>query len=91
MYSHTHTLTPCAYSIHTYAPTLSYTHIHAHTRTYTHTQTGPKGVLTDFYRTQEEDQRKKVLEEKKRRELIEEHIATIKSTVRDLSSYKAAF
>lgn len=49
-------------------------------------QTGPKGVLTDFYRTQEEDQRKKVLEEKKRRELIEEHIATIKSTVDEKAS-----
>jgi hypothetical protein len=42
-------------------------------------QTGPKGVLTDFYRTQQETQRMAVLEEKKRRELIQKHSATVQS------------
>jgi hypothetical protein len=42
-------------------------------------QTGPKGVLTDFYRTQQDSRRKAVLEEKRRRELIQKHSATVKS------------
>lgn len=42
-------------------------------------QTGPKGVLTDFYRTQQDVKRKTVLEEKRRKELIEKHTATVKS------------
>lgn len=42
-------------------------------------QTGPKGVLTDFYRTQQDRKRKVVLEEKRRRELIEKHTATVQS------------
>ena len=44
-------------------------------------QTGPKGVLTDFYRNQQDTQRKAVLEEKKRRELIQKHSATVQSKV----------
>jgi hypothetical protein len=42
-------------------------------------QTGPKGVLTDFYRTQQDTKRKEVLEEKRRRELIQKHAATVQS------------
>ena len=49
----------------------------------THTlQTGPKGVLTDYYRTQQNQRRQALLEEKKRRELIAKHTATVKSYVR---------
>ena len=63
---------------------MHYTHTLTHTHTHTHThsphQTGPKGVLTDFYRNQQEEERKKVLEEKKRKELIEKHTAAIKSS-----------
>ena len=53
--------------------------------THTHTltlQTGPKGVLTDYYRTQQNQRRQALLEEKKRRELIAKHTATVKSYVR---------
>lgn len=42
-------------------------------------QTGPKGVLTDYYRTQQNQRRQALLEEKKRRELIAKHTATVKS------------
>lgn len=42
-------------------------------------QTGPKGVLTDYYRTQQNQRRRALLEEKKRRELIAKHTATVKS------------
>ena len=59
------------------------THTHTHTHTYTLTlQTGPKGVLTDYYRTQQNQRRQALLEEKKRRELIAKHTATVKSYVR---------
>lgn len=42
-------------------------------------QTGPKGVLTDYYRNQQDTKRKVVLEEKRRRELIQKHAATVQS------------
>ena len=60
-----------------------YMTIYTHTHTHTHTlQTGPKGVLTDYYRTQQNQRRQALLEEKKRRELIAKHTATVKSYVR---------
>lgn len=42
-------------------------------------QTGPKGVLTDYYRTQEAERRKQILAQQKRKEIIEKHTATVQS------------
>ena len=44
-------------------------------------QTGPKGVLTDYYRKMEEDKRMEILAEEKRREMIIQHSATVQSHV----------
>ena len=88
MMLNTHAHTHMMLNTHAHTHTQLHTHI-SHTHTYTHIshshthsphQTGPKGVLTDFYRNQQEEQRKKVLEEKKRKELIEKHTAAIKSS-----------
>lgn len=40
-------------------------------------QTGPKGVLTDFYRNQREQKQRQILEEQQRRKLIAKHTATV--------------
>ncbi|XP_064399914.1 phosducin-like protein [Halichondria panicea] len=42
-------------------------------------QTGPKGVLTDYYRTQQSERRKEILAKNKRQEIIEKHSATVMS------------
>ena len=77
--SHTRHTSP-----HVTSPHVTHTHTShiptCHTHTHSPHQTGPKGVLTDFYRTQQEEQRKKVLEEKRRKELIEKHTAAVKSS-----------
>ncbi len=44
-------------------------------------QTGPKGVLTDYYRTQQSERRKEILAKNKRQEIIEKHSATVMSHV----------
>lgn len=41
-------------------------------------QTGPKGVLTDYYRAQQEKKRLDFLEKSRRDEIIKQHIATVK-------------
>ena len=44
-------------------------------------QTGPKGVLTDYYRSQEEELRKRIVEKEKKQTLIQKHSATAKTYV----------
>lgn len=52
-------------------------------------QTGPKGVLTDYYRKLEEDQRRDILAEEKRKEMILKHSATVKSQSEDAAEAAA--
>ncbi|KAL5515158.1 hypothetical protein EMCRGX_G000286 [Ephydatia muelleri] len=42
-------------------------------------QTGPKGVLTDYYRSQEEEKRRRLVEKEKRQEMIQRHSATART------------
>lgn len=45
-------------------------------------KTGPKGVLTDYYRSQEEEKRRRLVEKEKRQEMIQRHSATARTYVR---------
>lgn len=52
-------------------------------------QTGPKGVLTDYFRKMEEDKQREVLGEKKRKELILQHSATVTTHSEDAAEAAA--
>lgn len=52
-------------------------------------QTGPKGVLTDYYRKMEEDKQLEVLAEEKRRMLILQHSATVTTHSEDAAEVTA--
>lgn len=53
-----------------------------HSRAFIHLQTGPKGVLTDFYRQQYEDLQQQAENDKKTRAEIERKAPTVKTWVR---------
>lgn len=52
-------------------------------------QTGPKGVLTDYYRKMDEDKQLKVLAEEKRRRMILQHSATVSTHSEDAAEAAA--
>lgn len=52
-------------------------------------QTGPKGVLTDYYRKMEEDKQAEILATEKRKQLIKQHSATVTAHSEDAAEAAA--